>query len=62
MVEFVYDITKNASIEYMSFQINCRYHLRISYKKNFDYYSKSKAANKLIKKLWNIITICKKNL
>ena len=46
----------------MPFKLNYRYRLYIFYKKNVDPCFKSKAANRLTKKLRNLMAIYKKNL
>ena len=60
IVKFAYNNSKNASTRYPFFKINYRYHLRISYKK--DSRSRFKIANKLSKKLRNLITVYRQNL
>ena len=62
MAEFAYNNTKNTSMGYTLFKLNYRYHRGIFYKKDVDPRSKSKAANKLIKELRNLITIYRENL
>ena len=62
MAEFTYNKAKHASIGYTLFELNCRYHPCISYKKNVDPCSKSKAAYELTKKLRNLMAVCRENL
>ena len=62
MAEFAYNNVKYTSIEYMSFKLNCRYYLCVSYKKDVDPHFRSKIADKLIKKLRNLIAAYRKNL
>ena len=62
MVEFAYNNAKNTSIRYMSFKLNCKYHLCISDKENIDSRFRSKVADELTKKLRNFIAISRKNL
>ena len=62
MAEFAYNNAKNASTSYTLFEINCRYHPRVSYKKNLDFYSKSKSAKEISFKLQKLITFCQQNL
>lgn len=50
MAEFTYNNTKNAGLGHILFQLNCGFYLKVSYKKNINAYSKSKAADKLAKK------------
>ena len=47
---------------YTSFELNCEYHLLVSYKKNINPRSRSKAADELTEKLKNLMAACKKNL
>ena len=61
MVEFAYNNTKNASSDHTSFGLNCSYHLRISYKKNVDFCSKFKSADKLLVELKELMIIYRKN-
>ena len=62
MTEFVYNNTKDTSIQYTSFGLYYRYQPRISYKKNVNPQSRSKRANELTKKLRNLMAICRENL
>ena len=62
MAEFVYNNTKNASISYTSFKLNCGYHSCVSYKEDLDPRSKSKAADKLADELKELMTSCQENL
>ena len=62
MAEFAYHNVKNANTEYMHFKINCSYHLYIFYKTNVNSYSKSQVADKLTKKLRNLMAAYKENL
>ena len=48
MTEFTYNNAKNVSTGHMPFELNCSYHLQMSYKKEVDSYSKSKLVNKLL--------------
>ena len=56
MAEFAYNNTKYA------FELNCGYHLCVSYKEDNDFCSRSKSADKLTKKLRNLMTACRENL
>ena len=51
MAEFTYNNAKNASTSYMSFELNCGYHLRVFYKENLDLCLKSKTAEELFSEL-----------
>ena len=62
MAEFAYNNAKYASMGYTSFELNCGYHPRVSYKENIDPYSKSKVGKKLTKELKNLMAACRKNL
>ena len=62
MTEFAYNNTKNANIGYTAFELNYRYHFWMFYKKNIDFYSKFKSANKLSTKPRELMIIFKKNL
>ena len=55
MAIFAYNNAKNNSIRYMLFELNYSYHLSVFYIKHINLYSKSKTANKLTKKLGNLI-------
>ena len=55
MAEFIYNNAKNASPNYTLFKLNCGYHLRVSYKKNFNCHSKSKSVKKLSSMLQNLM-------
>ena len=61
IVEFAYNNIKNASISYTLFELNCKYHFCIFYKKNFYPHSKSKTTEELFFKLWKLITNCQQN-
>ena len=62
MAEFVYNNTKYASMRYMRFELNCEYHPCVFYEEDINPCSKSKAANRLIEKLKNLISPCRENL
>ena len=62
MAEFVYNNTKNTSTGFTSFELNCGYHLRVSYKKNLNPHLQSKIAEKLSSKLRNLMAACEQNL
>ena len=62
MAEFTYNNAKHASMRYMSFKLNCGYHLRISYKENVNFHSRSKAADELTKELRNLMAAWRENL
>lgn len=62
LAEFAYNNAKIASTGYISFELNCRYYLCISYKKVVDLCSKSKLADKLLKEFRDLMTVYRKNL
>ena len=51
MVKFAYNNTKNASSSHMPFELNCDYHLWISYEQKVDPRSQSKLADELLVEL-----------
>ena len=62
MAEFVYNNTKNASTSFKPFELNCRYHPRVFYKKNLNPRSQLKTAEELSSKLQNLMAACQQNL
>ena len=62
IAEFAYNNAKNASTGYTSFELNCGYHPRVSYKKNVDPRSKSKSADDLANDLRELMAVCRENL
>ena len=62
MAEFAYNNAKNASTRYTSFELNCRYHPRVSYKEDFNPCSKSRTAEELSSKLREFMTVCQQIL
>ena len=61
MAEFAYNNSKNASTGYMPFELNCGYHLQISYKEEVNPRSQSMLANKLLAKLRELMIVCQEN-
>ena len=61
MAEFAYNNSKNASTSYMPFELNCDYHLWMSYKEEVDPRSQSKSADKLSEKLRELMIIFYEN-
>ena len=51
MAEFAYNNAKNASTGYIPFELNCGYHLCVSYEKDLDPRLKSRTAEELSSKL-----------
>ena len=62
MAKFAYNNAKNASTGHMPFELNCGYHLCISFKKDTNPCSRSKTANELLAELQELMTVCQKNL
>ena len=62
MAEFAYNNAKNASTGFTPFELNCGYHLWVSYKKDLDPYSKLRTAEKLSSELWELMIVCQQNL
>ena len=62
MAKFIYNNAKNASTGHMSFNLNCEYHPQVFYEEIVNSRSKWKLEDELLKKLWELITICRKNL
>ena len=62
MAEFAYNNAKNASTSYTSFELNCGYHSRMSYKEDVDSRSQSKLADELSGELRELMIVCQKNL
>ena len=62
MAEFVYNNAKNASTGHTPFKLNCNYRSKMSFKEDVDPRLKSRFANKLTKKLRELIEICCQNL
>ena len=61
MAEFAYNNAKNASTGHTLFELNCRYHLCVSYKEDLDPRSKSKTAEELSSELRNLMAVCQQN-
>ena len=62
IAEFAYNNAKNASTDHISFELNCGFHPRASYKEDVDPHSQSKSADKLATELRELMTICRENL
>ena len=62
MVEFVYNNAKNARTGHTPFELNCKYHPRVSFEENTNLRSQSKTVKELSKKLKKLRTICRENL
>lgn len=62
MAKFAYNNAKNASIIYTSFELNCGYYPRISFKEDTNPRSQFKTANKLSAELQKLTIVCQENL
>ncbi len=62
MAEFTYNNAKNASTGHTLFTLNCGYHPRVSFEKDVDPRSRSRSANKLAKRLRELMEVCCQNL
>ncbi len=62
MAEFGYNNAKNASNGHTPFELNCGYHLRVSFKEDVDPHSKSRSTNKLAAELRELIEVYCQNL
>ena len=62
MAKFAYNNTKNASTGYTPFELNCGYHLCVSYEEDLNFRSKSRIAEKLSSELQELMTMCQQNL
>ena len=62
MAKFAYNNAKNTSFSYILFKFNCGYYFQMLYKKNIDFYFKSKSIKKLLVELRELIIVCQKNL
>ncbi len=62
MAEFAYNNAKNASTSHTPFELNCGYHLRVSFEKDIDPRSRSRSANELAEELRKLMEICCQNL
>ncbi len=61
MAEFAYNNTKNASTGHTPFELNCGYHLRVSFEEVVDSRSRSRSANELAEELRELMEVCCKN-
>ena len=62
MAEFAYNNAKNISTGYTSFELNCGFHPRVSYKEDVDPRSRSKTADQLATELQTLMSVCRENL
>ena len=61
MAEFAYNNSKNASMGHTPFELNCAYHLRMSYEEGVNPRSHSKSADELLEELRELMIVCRKN-
>ena len=57
MTEFAYNNFKNTNMDHTPFELNCGYHLCISFEDKYNTYSRSSSAKRLamqLKKLMNV--------
>ena len=62
IAEFTYNNLKNDSIRYIFFELNYKYYLYISYKKNVNLCSRFKVGDNITKRLRDLIVVYRKNL
>lgn len=62
MTNFVFSNAKNANIDHILFELNCRYNLKALFEDKTDFYLRFCSTNKLAKKLKELIEICCQNL
>ena len=62
MAEFAYNNSKNANTGHTSFELNCGYHLRMSYEEEVDPRYQSKSVDKLLEELRKLMIVCQENL
>ena len=61
IAEFAYNKAKNTNINYIEFELNYDWHLRVLFEKNIDPRSRSSFADKLAEKLRELIKIYYQN-
>ncbi len=62
MAEFAHNNAKNASTGHISFELNCVYHPRVSFKEDVNPHSRSRSANELAEELRKLMEVCCQNL
>ena len=62
MAEFAYNNAKNFSTGHTPFELNCGYHLCVSFKEDTNSRSWLKSADELSAKLQDLMTVCQENL
>lgn len=61
MAKLAHKNLKNASTNYILFELNCDFHPRVFYKENVDPCSKLKTVDQLAIELQTLIFICREN-
>ena len=62
IAKFTYNNVKNSITGYTPFELNCGYHLSVSFEEDTNPCSRSKLADKLSAELQDLMTVCPKNL
>ena len=62
MAKFAYNNAKNANAGHTPFELNCEYHLWVSYEEDIEPRSKSKLTDELSAELRELMIVCQKNL
>ncbi len=62
MAEFAYNNAKNASTSHILFELNCGYHLKVSFKEDVDLRSRTRSANEPVKEMRELIEVGCQNL
>ncbi len=62
MAEFAYNNVKNASTGHTSFELNCGYHPKDSFKDDVDSRLRSRFVNELAEELRELMEVCYQNL
>ncbi len=58
MAEFAYNNAKNASTGFTTFELNCGYHLRVSFEEDVGPHLRSRSANKLVEERRELMEVC----
>ncbi len=58
MAEFAYNNAKNANTRHTPLELNCGYHLRVSFEENVDLCLRSRSANELVEELRELMEVC----
>ena len=62
MAEFAYNNAKNLNTGHNPFELNCGYHLCVSFEEDTNPCSQLKSADKLSVELRDLMTVCRENL